>query len=135
MSLSASARHSVTLDELDGRLFADVPLAAAILGRDERTVRKAAAAGEIPAVKVGAKWMIRTAWLREQAGVTAAVPPAAVPDLDELADRIVDRLFARLAGAILGGAQVPEQANGPAVIRAEGADRYGGPHAHDNPAA
>ena len=85
-----------TLADLDGRLFADVPQAASILGLDERTVRKAAAAGEIPAEKIGAKWMIRTAWLREQAG-NAAPPVPAVPDLDELAERMIEKFFTRLA--------------------------------------
>ena len=91
----------MTLDDLGDRLFADVPQAAAILGRDKRTIRRAAEAGEIPASKVGNKWMIPTQWLREQAGVLA--PPApATPDLDELADRVADRLFARFA-LLLGG--------------------------------
>jgi len=86
----------VTLDDLDGRLFADVPQAAGLLGLDERTVRRAAAAGEIPAHKVGHKWMIPAAWLRQQAGVTAPHTPP-MPDLDELADRVADRVFARFA--------------------------------------
>jgi excisionase family DNA binding protein len=96
----------MTLDDLGSRLFADVPQAASILGRDERTVRKAAAAGDIPATKVGNKWMIQTAWLRQQAGITEAPPAASVPDLDELADRVADRVFARFAGlfaARIGG--------------------------------
>ena len=88
----------MTLDDLNGRLFADVPEAASVLGRDERTVRRAAAAGEIPATKVGTKWMIQTAWLRQQAGIAEQAPSAQVPDLDELADRVADRVFARLAG-------------------------------------
>ena len=53
---------------LIGRLFATVPEAAAILRYDVRTVRRAIAAGEIPAVKVGATYRIRVSWLREQAG-------------------------------------------------------------------
>ncbi len=91
-----------TLGDLGGRLFADVPEAASILGRDERTVRRAAAAGEIPATKVGTKWMIQTAWLRQQAGTAEQAPAAQVPDLDELADRVADRVFARLAGLFAG---------------------------------
>lgn len=53
---------------LAGRLFATVPEAAAILRYDVRTVRRAIAAGEIPAVRVGATYRIRVSWLREQAG-------------------------------------------------------------------
>jgi excisionase family DNA binding protein len=90
------------LDDLGDRLFADVPQAARILGLDERTVRKAAAAGEIPAEKIGAKWMIRAAWLRDQAGTA----PPVMPDLDELAERMAERFFtrfARLFGERAGG--------------------------------
>jgi excisionase family DNA binding protein len=88
----------MNLDELDGRYFADVPEVASITGRDERTIRKAAAAGEIPSTKVGNKYMIPVAWLREQAGQASLsrVPPP--PDLDQLVDRIADRVFARFAG-------------------------------------
>lgn len=92
----------MTLDDLGDRLFADIPQAASILGRDERTVRHAAAAGEIPATKVGTKWMIQTAWLRQQAGIADLPAAAAVPNLDELADRVADRVFARLAGLFTG---------------------------------
>ena len=90
----------MTLDDLGDRLFADVPEVASILGRDERTVRRAAVAGGIPATKVGNKWMVRTSWLREQAGQpSASIAP--LPDLAELARHVaplvVDELFARLA--------------------------------------
>ena len=85
----------MTLDELNGRLFADVPEVASITGRDDRTIRRAAAAGEIPSTKVGNKYMIPTAWIREQAGQPTAAAP--MPDLDELADRVADRVFARFA--------------------------------------
>ena len=54
-----------------GRLFATVPEAAAILRYDVRTVRRAIAAGEIPAVRVGATYRIRVSWLRKQAGESA----------------------------------------------------------------
>lgn len=90
------------LDELADRLFADVPEIARITGRDQRTIRAAAEAGQIPATKVGKKYMIPTSWLREQ----MSQPAAAAPDLDELADQVADRLFARFArmfGAMLNG--------------------------------
>lgn len=94
----------MNLDDLGDRLFADVPQAAALLGLDERTVRKAAAAGEIRATRVGAKWMISTAWLREQIGQPA--PAAPMPDPAELVDlmapRVADLLFARFASLFSG---------------------------------
>jgi excisionase family DNA binding protein len=55
-------------DVLKDRLFADVTEAAAILRYDPRTVRRAIEAGDIPAVRVGERWRIPTAWLRKQAG-------------------------------------------------------------------
>ena len=85
-----------TWDDVAGKLFASVPEVAAIIGRDERTVRKAAEKGEIPAKKVGANWMIPVSWLREQAGVTEAAA-VVTPDPDALADRVAGRVVARLA--------------------------------------
>jgi excisionase family DNA binding protein len=64
----------MALNDLGDRLFANVPEASAVLGLDQRTVRRAAAAGEIPATKVGAKWLIPLSWLREQAGAKAQRP-------------------------------------------------------------
>ena len=58
-----------TAEVLDGNLFADVPETAEILRYDERTVRRAIEAGEIPAVRAGERWRVPTAWLREQAGL------------------------------------------------------------------
>ena len=91
----------MTLDDLGDRPFASAPEAAAILGRDKRTIRRAAQAGGIQAIKLGNKWMIRTQWLREQAGTPA---PAAVTevDYDKLADLVTERMFARFA-LLLGG--------------------------------
>jgi excisionase family DNA binding protein len=54
---------------LDGNLFADVPETAEILRYDERTVRRAIEAGEIPAVRAGERWRVPTAWLRAQARI------------------------------------------------------------------
>ena len=59
--------HAITLADLDGCLFATVPEAAAILRYDVRTVRRAIANGEIPAVKAGATYRIPVGWLRAQA--------------------------------------------------------------------
>jgi excisionase family DNA binding protein len=92
----------MTLDELGDRLFAYVPEVAQILGRDERTVRAAIRAGQIPATKTGQRYIVRVSWLREQAGEASASQPATLPDLDELADRVADRLFVRLAGLFAG---------------------------------
>jgi excisionase family DNA binding protein len=58
-----------------GRVFATVPEAAAILRYDVRTVRRGIAAGDIPAIRVGATNRIPVSWLREQAGTP--------PDEDE----------------------------------------------------
>jgi excisionase family DNA binding protein len=52
---------------LGGKLFADVPEAAAILRYDPRTVRRALEEGTIPGIRAGGRWRIPTAWLREQA--------------------------------------------------------------------
>ncbi len=94
--LSASA--PVTLNDLDDRLFAYVPEVAQILGLDERTVRSAIRAGQIPATKTGQRYIVRVSWLREQAGHPGAAQAATSgPDLDELADRVADRVFARFA--------------------------------------
>jgi len=84
--------HMTTLNDLAGQVFADVPAVARILGRDERTVRRGIEAGKIPGQKVGARWVVPVAWLREQAGT-----PEPSPDVDELADKVAARVLARLA--------------------------------------
>jgi len=58
--------HEELLTGLDNRAFFSIPEAARLLGADDRTVRKAVAAGTIPATRLGCKWFIPTAWLREQ---------------------------------------------------------------------
>ena len=90
--------HVTTLDDLSGKIFASVPEVADIIGRDERTVRKCAETGLIPAKKFGANWSVPVAWLREQAGL-----PEAAPDVDELADQVADRVVARLARLLAAG--------------------------------
>jgi excisionase family DNA binding protein len=63
--------HGDVLTALTGKLFADVPETAQILRYDQRTVRRAIEAGEIPAVRAGGRWRIPTAWLRAQAQIGA----------------------------------------------------------------
>ena len=59
------------LERLDGRLFATVIEASAVLSYDRagRTVRKAIQAGEIPAVRAGSTYRVPVAWLRQQLGM------------------------------------------------------------------
>ena len=59
------------LDDLQGRDFATVSEAAAILRADQRTVRRRCADGTIPAIKIP-DWRIPVRWLREAAGAVAA---------------------------------------------------------------
>lgn len=49
------------------RLFVNTEEAAALLGLDPRTVRRAVDRGEIPATRLGVRILIPTAWLRKQA--------------------------------------------------------------------
>jgi hypothetical protein len=84
--------HMKSLNDLAGHVFADVPDVARILGRDERTVRRGIEAGKIPGQKVGARWVVPVAWLREQAGM-----PEPSPDTAELADQVAARVLAKLA--------------------------------------
>jgi excisionase family DNA binding protein len=94
----------MTLDDLGDRLFVSAPEAAVILGRDVRTIRHAAEAGEIPASKAGAKWLIPTSWIRQQAGM----PTAAGSDVDYdrlaelVAPRVARELYAHLARLFSG---------------------------------
>jgi hypothetical protein len=54
---------------LVGKLFATVPETAAVLRSDQRSVRRAIAAGEIPSTRVGPRSLVPTAWLRHAAGL------------------------------------------------------------------
>ncbi len=67
----------VTLEDLQGRTFAEVWQAATILSRDPRTIRKAIKAGEIPAVRLGPRYSIPVDWLRAAASGEAADPTRA----------------------------------------------------------
>jgi excisionase family DNA binding protein len=51
---------------LDGAGMLSVPQAARLLNLDERTVRTACEAGQIPSTRVGVRWQIPTWWLRQQ---------------------------------------------------------------------
>jgi hypothetical protein len=52
-----------------GRLFVTPQEVAAAFGMDERSIRRAIAAGQIPATKVGVFNQIPASWLRERAGL------------------------------------------------------------------
>jgi len=71
-------------------------------GLDPRTVRRAIAAGEIPARRVGTKLLIPVTWLREQVAGSAPESASASLDVDQLADSVADRVIARLACAFGG---------------------------------
>jgi hypothetical protein len=53
----------------EGRLFVSVPEAAVVLRSDPRSVRRAIAAGDIPATKVGPRKLVPVSWLRQAAGL------------------------------------------------------------------
>ena len=57
------------LADLEGKLFATVPEAAAVLRSDPRSVRRSIAAGAIPAQPVGPRKLVPVAWLRQAAGL------------------------------------------------------------------
>ncbi len=63
----AAARD--VLAKLAGQLFATVPEAATVLRSDVRSVRRAIAAGTIPAQPVGPRKLVPVAWLRKAAGL------------------------------------------------------------------
>lgn len=58
---------SEVLVSLEGKLFASVPEAATVLRSDPRSVRRAIVAGDIPATRVGPRWLIPVPWLRRGA--------------------------------------------------------------------
>lgn len=58
---------TLTLAELDGQLFADVPEVAQLLRSDVRTIRRAIVAGDIPAIRTGQRYRIPMSWLRKAA--------------------------------------------------------------------
>lgn len=56
---------------LRGRLFLTAAEAGHVLGVDARSVRRAIVGGQVPAVRVGQKWCVPAAWLRERAHLAA----------------------------------------------------------------
>jgi hypothetical protein len=104
--------HVTTLNDLAGQVFAGVPDVASITGRDERTIRRGIEAGRIPATRIGSKWAVPVAWLRQQAGISESSPDAAAPDPDELADRVAARVVARLAEVLAQGGDGPPEREG-----------------------
>jgi excisionase family DNA binding protein len=60
-------RDPLTLADLEGRDFVTVPEYAALVQCDPRTVTTAIKAGDIPAIKVGSKYRIPLAWVRQAA--------------------------------------------------------------------
>ena len=68
VTVSREAVQDVLAD-LQGKLFATVPEAAVVLRSDVRSVRRAIAAGDIPAIPVGPRKLVPTEWLRQAAGL------------------------------------------------------------------
>lgn len=128
----------MTLDGLDGQNFTGVPEAAEILGGcDPRTVRAEIRAGRIPAIRVGTRWMVPVAWLREQVlgGTQSAQPAATAIDVDQLADRIADRLVARFAGIFSVMGPTVRIADGPGATGPRAKLDGATSNAQGNPAA
>jgi hypothetical protein len=63
------------IERLQGRLFASTTEVCAIIGCDVRALRRGIESGDVPATRVGQRYYIPTAWIREQAQTPA--PPAA----------------------------------------------------------
>ena len=67
--------HEELLTGLNNRAFFSVPETARLFGCDERTIREAVREGNnpnFPATRIGCKWFVPTAWLREQVRPCAA---------------------------------------------------------------
>ena len=63
----ASKQACEVLAGLEGKLFATVPEVAVILRSDVRSIRRAIAAGEIPAQPVGRRKLVPVPWVRQAA--------------------------------------------------------------------
>jgi hypothetical protein len=73
MTVTWSAKARDVLAGLDGKLFASVPEVAVVLRSDPRSVRRSIAAGDIPCIRVGPRSLVPVTWLRQAAGLDAAV--------------------------------------------------------------
>ena len=62
------------LANLEGKLFATVPEVAVILRSDVRSIRRAIAAGDIPAQTVGPRKLVPVPWVRQAAGLETSEP-------------------------------------------------------------
>ena len=64
-------RARIALQHLEGKLFATLSEAGAVLRYDHRTIRRGIEKGEIPAVRADSDsdWRIPTEWIRKQAGL------------------------------------------------------------------
>jgi hypothetical protein len=65
-----SARE--VLADLEDKLFATVPEVAIVLRSDPRSVRRAIAAGDIPAQAVGPRKLVPVPWVRTAARLAAS---------------------------------------------------------------
>lgn len=73
----------MTWDEAQERATLTIPEAATLLGLSERSAYKAAQAGEIPARRIGGRWVVPVPllriWLGEQGAGNGATPADGVP--------------------------------------------------------
>lgn len=95
----------MTPTDLDGKNFLEVPAAAEALGGvDERTLRRAISQGDVPAIRVGLKWLVPTPWIRQQiyrgSGGSASTSADNELDLDRLAEQISDKVVARILSIV-----------------------------------
>ena len=63
----ASKQAREVLADLEDKLFATVPEVAVILRSDVRSIRRAIAAGEIPAQSVGRRKLVPVPWVSQAA--------------------------------------------------------------------
>ena len=69
MTAKSAVAASDVLAALEGKLFATVPEAAAVLRSDPRSIHRSIAAGDIPAQPVGPRKLVPVSWLRKVAGL------------------------------------------------------------------
>jgi excisionase family DNA binding protein len=111
------AKHRPTLAELPDPM--SVAEAGRYFGLGENAARRAAAAGEIPAVRIGRRLWVSKRALEERLGITraaAAIPPPPPPaaGAPELRARLL-RLQERLAAVQAELGELLERLTGPAA--------------------